>query len=655
MLGSYILKTEVRSMTKVHETEWLKIGKAVPDGAVNLICYTIKKPDISENVQTTTMIDKTLPQFVLLTRRSDGKLSAPASSPLFLLTDKIEEGEPLYYIYTLQYKVRSNKPIQITSEKGYVPKTYHFQQEFIPEENGLYTVRIYTNFWADKIASFYVVYNGIDNDGKLIPGIREFINPRPYMSRVDSNPTWNTYKLTEVENGFEITVGGQSQNYYLLALDSGNISAKDPIEIDGKWYPRIINGNMSKFNPHTKMPERMSYSIPDYYAQEFFNDMPPYMQITEMATVINQNTIKVKNTPIYAPIVNGSITNITVIVKSRLGAESKTIQVSSVDSHSGIIYLAGMINYTDPIEVTYCYLEDAFIYKGYTDEKTGQWVPLDINPCVGHEYGEITQEGKLVIKPSFELLNKTVYIYAIPSEVKVNPINVNDEQHEIPENIKVGQPLTIQLNYMARTDARFIVRTKYSNKVIPRQSNTPNICTWHFSGNATYVRSIIIENAYILCGEPILVDYLRGDNNYQTLKRRTSNTLFHTTRQLSIEEQDEKRAIMVAKIYVRPNSSKEEVKLIDTRTRGGGFIDINDELRKIINPESEYFLDISHISGKPLQENAVVIIKIDRRILKEFGGTFEKSDVEAAVHKHIALGVLPVIEYINPTEHNVLV
>lgn len=646
-------------MTKVHNAGWLKTGKAVPDGAVNLACYSAKKPNVLENVQVTSMMDKSFQPIISLMRQGNGNLHVPISSRLFLITDKIEEesGEALFYIYTLKYKTRipeEKKQIQIISNKGYVPDTYKFRQEFIPEENGLYSVRIYTNFWADKVASFYAIYNGIDENGKLLAGVKEFINPHPYMNLTESFLEWNTYKIEEKDRLFQITVGGYSPVYYLKPLDNGNLTGKNAIDVKSNWYPRVINGYIEQFNPDTKMPEKITYTIPDYYSQNFFNNTAPYMQVTEEAAVINQSAIKVRNTPIYAPVVDGEVTNIKVTLKSAFSSGDKEIKVTSVDSNLGTIYLLGLINPNDRIEVTYCYSEDAFIYKGYTDENSGEWVPLDVNPSNGHEYGEIEEDGSISIKPAFGLLNKTIYIYARPSLLLINPVNVNDEQHDIPESLGVGVNFNVKLNYTAKRNAKFVVRTKYSGVVLPRSTSIQNVCTWDFvNGEYEAIDSIVIRNAYKLCGEPILIDYLTEDN-YQVIKERKSNTLFHTTKPLSIAEQDEERAMLVTKLYVRPNSLREDVKLIDTRTRGGGFIEMDDEIRKIINPESEYFLDISHINGSPMQKNAVIIVNVNKKILKENGGIFERNDVEAAVSKHVAFGVLPVIQYVEPTEHNVL-
>lgn len=109
-------------------------------------------------------------------------------------------------------------------------------------------------------------------------------------------------------------------------------------------------------------------------------------------------------------------------------------------------------------------------------------------------------------------------------------------------------------------------------------------------------------------------------------------------------------ALPIAIINVVPNSSPKDIVLIDTRSRGGGLLEeIEAEIIEQIDPEAESYWDIGNYDGQAYQGNAVAYIRLPKEILKENGGSFDKSDVEEIVHNHIALGVLPIIEYVDRT------
>jgi len=121
------------------------------------------------------------------------------------------------------------------------------------------------------------------------------------------------------------------------------------------------------------------------------------------------------------------------------------------------------------------------------------------------------------------------------------------------------------------------------------------------------------------------------------------NPLFH-----SFVELDEPNLLLIGKIHVRPNSIYDSIKVTDTRSRGGGLKEeIGDVLIKKFNVQANFYWDISFWDGEPYPENAVLIIKLPRSILIDFGGRFAKQEIEAAVEKYIAYGTFYIIEYLN--------
>ena len=74
---------------------------------------------------------------------------------------------------------------------------------------------------------------------------------------------------------------------------------------------------------------------------------------------------------------------------------------------------------------------------------------------------------------------------------------------------------------------------------------------------------------------------------------------------------------------------------------------MKDSLRKELEPESDYYLDIGYYDGEPYQENGVIIVRLDNSLLKEFGGRFTQGDIENKVKRWLGFGVYPIIEYVD--------
>lgn len=131
---------------------------------------------------------------------------------------------------------------------------------------------------------------------------------------------------------------------------------------------------------------------------------------------------------------------------------------------------------------------------------------------------------------------------------------------------------------------------------------------------------------------------------------RNSTCLYHQIDDF-IPESD--MDLYIGSVYIRQNTSLHSTVIIDSRTRGGGVLtSISEGLRHELEPESDYYLDIGYYDGKPYQENGVIIVKLDRKLLKDFGGRFTYSDIENKVHRWLGYGVFPIIEYVDAYEQN---
>jgi len=89
---------------------------------------------------------------------------------------------------------------------------------------------------------------------------------------------------------------------------------------------------------------------------------------------------------------------------------------------------------------------------------------------------------------------------------------------------------------------------------------------------------------------------------------------------------------------------------VDTRVRGGGILEtISEELRRELEIESDHYWDIGYWDGEPYPENGVIVIRLDRKLLKQYGGIFTEDEIELKCYKHVAHGVYLLIEYVDTT------
>ena len=126
---------------------------------------------------------------------------------------------------------------------------------------------------------------------------------------------------------------------------------------------------------------------------------------------------------------------------------------------------------------------------------------------------------------------------------------------------------------------------------------------------------------------------------------QNEETLYH---QIDNVQPESDHDIYIGSVYIRQNTSLRSTILTDSRTRGGGVLEsMKDSLRKELEPESDYYLDIGYYDGEPYQENGVIIIRLDNSLLKEFGGRFTQGDIETKVKRWLGFGVYPIIEYVD--------
>lgn len=142
-----------------------------------------------------------------------------------------------------------------------------------------------------------------------------------------------------------------------------------------------------------------------------------------------------------------------------------------------------------------------------------------------------------------------------------------------------------------------------------------------------------------------LIYDLENDEDIGSIVLENTDTIYH---QIDNAQPESDHDIYIGSVYIRQNTSLHSTVLVDSRTRGGGVIEsMKDSLRRELEPESEYYLDIGYYDGEPYQENGVIIIRLDNSLLKEFGGRFTQGDIETKVKRWLGFGVYPIIEYVD--------
>lgn len=117
------------------------------------------------------------------------------------------------------------------------------------------------------------------------------------------------------------------------------------------------------------------------------------------------------------------------------------------------------------------------------------------------------------------------------------------------------------------------------------------------------------------------------------------HTLFHTTESAYFDPSSpvyDPTAFLLARIYVRPNSSPSDVIVFDTRQRGGGLME---------GYGDHNCWDIGMVDGIPYPNQGVVLVRLPKGILKQHGGRFTEEQVRKVVERYLAYGVYPVVEY----------
>ena len=146
--------------------------------------------------------------------------------------------------------------------------------------------------------------------------------------------------------------------------------------------------------------------------------------------------------------------------------------------------------------------------------------------------------------------------------------------------------------------------------------------------------------------KPTLIRDHQGKPIYSTIRNKA---IYHTDEEFWFNPNDyyyEPTMLRLGTIYVQANSNmNEDMIILDTRSRGGGLKEsISRKIIEQVDKKSLEYWDIGYHDGTPYQENGVIIVRLPNTLLKQF----HESEIQQAISKHKAHGVLPIIEYYDP-------
>ena len=278
----------------------------------------------------------------------------------------------------------------------------------------------------------------------------------------------------------------KQENEQLNVSDYKLIEIRDS-GIREPWYPYIRNFSYYKEKEVEGRKRKMYYSMPSFYQQSFYNDIPPLKYVKEEQPNINGDySLNVKRKNIY-------IDNYDTVEKDgNIFKTPTTVDIyddegnslTPINWHSK----TGRINTYEDISnrkvyIDYVYETKHFDYRGYW-LRENQFVTLNLNTNAGntyldiHPYDSKEPEIRPGIKDGQGLNNKTVYFY-------MKPYRIEDVLYSLSEEYTID----ILLHPRFRVEYELEIRDS-DNNIINTINNTTSIS--ELDG-----KTIILDNSNI--------------------------------------------------------------------------------------------------------------------------------------------------------------
>lgn len=654
---------------------------------------------ILENIAAASTSEKLMwPNDAYLLEDESGR--SIVSSRNFLITNVFDNEQPLYYMYETKFDtIDSIGPDTFGFYQGHsillvdragqkLGSAYGHKIMLVPTgEEGRYRIRVFTNFQTQPSDTIKVVYTAIKEEG-AVPGYSELITPQPAFEKgKDISSVANdkaTNSLYYQMNGREL---GQSRlsvsqvplknsqyrspvsfTYTISAFYTDGTSYTTPPLLDNVYHEDSVteadefyHNGFKRLQGKTAEELLLEYSAAhatksvDYFAVQSSNaDVELYTQPDGQNYVIastQKETGQIILPPSYRIEERNGDTYYAPTYSIKLIGDNqiRVVEPIQTEAHeswylrvkNGRFDREGSNTAGFPIKYRYTVPE---YYTQPFDSELGMPYRLvkQERPIVAGERKIKVRYGPLYVKTSETGYNIKVVVNGVSAVVK--GWDTLGRTIDIDTKVKENDKIFVDYYYEEET---FMYRGYWDEENQRFWGLDINPSHGHMytdinkeSGEIVDVPSfgLINKTVYIYLKPNAVI----SENDIIVKGSYEANTIFHT-----FEELVDTDAILLAKVRIRPNSSIDSVKLVDTRIRGGGLKEsIGRELMKELNPDSEYYWDVGYWDGEPYSENGVVVIRLPKHILQENGGRFTLSEVEAIAKRHLGYGNLPLIEFV---------
>jgi hypothetical protein len=386
--------------------------------------------------------------------------------------------------------------------------------------------------------------------------------------------------------------GGSDNNF-----GSDPIQIKDIISLHGDvWVPRVTAGSFYVVDTSFVVGEP-SDPLPDWV---------PETWTTGDEVIWFYSVPELYNQPYYARdskimrVGEGQGTQINYDTPKQLSHNTFQLNfVPLVNSQSISLYVRGTL-YSGSIEIldgqnlkaSYFYYENNYLFSGYYDRSYSSFMDLDLNPGSGH-HCTIVESGAPVSIDSSDLLiygggndNTGVEVYLVPTTA------YNNTKQAFANNVDIP--------------AIRWAPVKWGNYDVLRTYNTLGY------GN---LGSLYLGQLFL----PLDV--------------------IDTSLAFDMDEDRVPKGVIIARIYAFPFSLLENIMITDVRPYGGGLAD---DVNTRLIPESRYYFDIGGIEGPAISENGVLIFRVPREKIIEYGEARVRKEIE----KFLAAGISYLMEEI---------
>lgn len=507
--------------------------------------------------------------------------------------------------------------------------------------------------------------NKIDLQKTNINYINRYIEKHK-LSKISQN-TYKSFIYDELEQGCNISVYVKENNNYTkidesnYTIDYRNFIINFDFDIDEnqevyvdfsynnlriyKRTPDIIKHNkkvLKRIDEKRFIIDDETYdkleilNVKLYYTVDFENYIPlQYDQFyyDDEACVIEFNTE-----------INGNIVSDSVLYGFN------RIEISNIDVSSGIVYVNEELSILDYIVAEFEYYDDYYDYSGYFNNGVFEDINLNIYMDYINKINMLDNTIKLK-----NVISNTAYIYCLPAIIKkkyIAVVNKNiikkvdnkfvvddqyiQEKENIDNAIKIG---SANNSLLSINNVNKIIY--YGNSISDNASKIIMDCKY-----GTDIINTLDKNTYI-----IPVNKIASDVNfdYYECNLYIHNNIRHTIDKNELDEilKDE-NVLYLGNVSYDFNFDKNDVTLIDARSRGGGIkenVDI-DFIAKNYEQNIYSFWDIGDYDNICYYENGVIIIRIPKNIKSYDNKNITHEYIDNVIRNSIPAGVKYIIEYV---------